>query len=107
MKAIVEDAVACHADNMRRDSMFNAIMTVYFGPDSMMRIVSTSDVLGGNHTLSLRRRDIALGARRISVIEKIPSIETASRIELNARELWLYERYFRGHRIRSLPEFYG
>ena len=26
---------------------------------------------------------------------------------LNARELWLYERYFRGRRLGFLPEFYG
>ena len=107
MKAIIERAAACDAANIRRDLMFNTIMTNYFGPDSMMRIISTSDVPGGNHTLSLRRRDIALGDRRISVVEKMPSIENASRIELNARELWLYEHYFRGQRLRSLPEFYG
>ena len=107
MKEVIEHAVARNEANIRRDSMFDTIMTKYFGSDSMMRIISTSDVLGGNHSLSLRRRDIALADRRISVIEKMPSLETASRIELNARELWLYERYFRGHRIRSLPEFYG
>ena len=48
MKAIIERAAACDAVNMRRDSMFDTIMTKYFGPDSRLRIVSTSDVPGGN-----------------------------------------------------------
>ena len=72
-----------------------------------MRIVSTSDVPGGNHSLSLRRRDVVVGDRRLSLIEKMPTIESAARVALNARELWLYERYFRGRRLGFLPEFYG
>jgi hypothetical protein len=89
-----------------RDAMFTAIIDERFGSGGV-RILSTSDVAGGNNSLSLRRRDLLGDGRRFSVIEKMPSIAPRERLELNARELWLYARYFRDHRTRFGPELYG
>ena len=87
--------------------MFNTIMTNYLGSKVPIEILSTTEIAGGNHSLSLRRRDLRLGRRRLSVVEKMPSVATPSRVGINFREIWLYESYFRDHRIPFTPEFYG
>ena len=107
MSRLIEFTDAKEEAIKHRESMFETIMSNYLGGDDKMRIVSTSDVPGGNHSLSLRRRDVVVGDRQLSLIEKMPTIESAARVALNARELWLYERYFRGRRLGFLPEFYG
>ena len=90
-----------------RDSMFNTIMTNYLGSKVPIEILSTTEIDAGNNSLSLRRRDLRLGRRRLSVVEKMPSVATPARVGINFREIWLYESFFRDHRIPFTPEFYG
>jgi len=90
-----------------RDAMFAAILARHFGPETRIEIGAASDISGGNNSTSIRRRDLVVDGRPLSLVEKMPSVLPEERIALNLREAWLYDHYFRDHRIASTPRFYG
>lgn len=79
-------------------------MREYCGsPEAGLDILSASDISGGNNFLSLRKVIVDVGGTEHRILEKMPS----ARHNLNIRELWLYETFFRDCRIGFVPKFYG
>lgn len=90
-----------------RDAMFAAILARAFGPEAAIELGDVAEISGGNNSTSIRRRDLRVAGRPLSLVEKMPSTRPEERVALNRREAWLYEHYFRDGRLGCTPRFYG